>query len=111
MTNISLDHGLSSEACHAFANLGARILGWRFGSFRDGHLFGQLAIRMIEDLGLDRYASRVYAIVSGIVAPWNLPLRDAYSIARRAVELPKERGGIGYSGYAWVCGLTALLRE
>ena len=109
MTNISLEHGISAEASHAFANLGARVLGWRHGSFHDGHLFGRAAMRMIEELGLDRYASRVYAIVSGVVSPWNQPLRESYGIARRAIDLPKERGGIGYSGYAWVCGLTALL--
>jgi PAS domain S-box-containing protein len=109
MTNITLDHGCTPEACHAFANLGARVLGWRFGSFQDGHRLARLAIGMIEDRGLDRYASRVYAIVSGVVSPWNQPLRDSYLIARRAIDLPKERGGIGYSGYAWVCGLTALL--
>ena len=109
MANISLDHGLSHEACHVFVNLGARLLGWRFGSFEDGHRFGQVTMRMMEERGFDRYAARVYAIVSGVVAPWNQPLREAYDIARRAIDMPRERGGIGYAGYAWVCGLTALL--
>lgn len=107
--NISLDHGHSADSCHAYVNSGSRIFGWRLGSFQMARDFGDLAMRLMEERGLDRYAARVYAILSGSLGPWNIALRDCYHIALRAVEMPQERGGITYSGYAWVCGLTALL--
>lgn len=109
MANIGINQGFSDESTHAFANLGARVFGWRFGQFEQGHQFGQLAMRLIEDRGYDRHAARVYAIISGIVAPWSQPLRESHAIALRAIELPRERGGLSYAGYAWTCAITALL--
>lgn len=109
IANVSLQHGHADNSCHAYANIGSRIAGWRFGNFDLAREFGDLASRLVEERGFDRHAARVYAIVSGYLGPWNMPLRDCYHIAARAIEMPRERGGITYSGYAWVCGLTALL--
>ena len=109
MVNLSIAHGNTDELCHAYANVGGRILGWRFHDFDAGSRFGRLAIKLMEERGLDRFASRVYAIVSGVIGPWSMPLRDCYAVALRAIEMPRERGGIAYGGYAWVCGITAWL--
>jgi PAS domain S-box-containing protein len=109
MTNISLTRGNCDASCHAYANLGARVLRWRFQDMAAGRAFGRLALRLIDERGFDRYASRVYTIISGVDTPWSAPLRESFEIAFRAIEMPRERGGIVYSGFGWVCGLTALL--
>lgn len=109
MASISLEHGLSHESAHIFSNLAGLVLGWRFGDFMTGHRFGQLALRLADERGFDRYAARIYAVVSGTVGPWSLPLADCFDLAIRALEMGREQGGVTYPGYAWSTGLTAAL--
>jgi PAS domain S-box-containing protein len=107
MVNIGLEHGVSSESAHAYSNMGGQIMGWRFGTFEDGQRFGRLALRMV-DRGFSRYAARIYAIISGTVGIWMLPLRECYELAVRATNVDRAQGGIIYSGYAWATGLSSL---
>ncbi|MDH7972862.1 AAA family ATPase [Sphingomonas sp. AR_OL41] len=109
MANISLDHGLAHESAHIFSNLGGLVIGWRFGDFASAHQFGRLALRLADERGFDRYASRIYAVVSGTVGPWSLPLRDCFELSMRALEMGREQGGVTYAGYAWSTALSAAL--
>lgn len=108
MMRIGLNHGHSSESPHVYAGFGGLVLGWRLGTFDDAQLFGRLAIRLVDERGLDRYAPRVYAVVAGTLGLWSLPLVDCYKIAVRATDADREHGGIVYSGYAWSVGMSAL---
>jgi PAS domain S-box-containing protein len=109
MVNLSLGHGQIDETVHAYVNLGAYVVGWRYGDFATGHAFAQLATRLVDEYGYDRYAARAFAVMSGTVGPWCIPLRDCYNLAIRATEIGQAQGGITYSGYAWACGLVVLL--
>jgi predicted ATPase/signal transduction histidine kinase/GAF domain-containing protein len=109
MANISLDHGLTHESAHIFSNLGGIVLGWRFGDFATAHQFGKLSLRLADDRGFDRYASRIYAVVSGTSGPWSLPLENCFELAMRALEMGREQGGVTYAGYAWSTALSAAL--
>jgi len=109
MANISLDYGLTHESAHIFSNLAGLALGWRFGSFDMAHQFGRLSLRLADERGLDRYASRIYAVISGTVGPWSLSLDDCFDLSMRALEMGREQGGVTYAGYAWSTGLTAAL--
>lgn len=109
LAKLSLAFGNADETPHAYACLAGQVFGWHIGTFDQAAEIGQLARRLVEDEGYDRYAARVYAVLSGTIGPWSVPLADCYAMAVRATEIGREQGGIIYSGYAWGCALTALL--
>lgn len=109
MANVSVIHGNANESVHAYASLAGLVLGWTVGTFEEALAFGRVAIRLIEERGLGRHASRGYAIIAGTIGPWSRPLAECYAIGVKAAEIGRQQGGVAYSGYAWGCALTALL--
>ena len=108
MVRISLDHGCSELTSHALAVAGTHTLGWRVGSFHDGENLCKLALRIVDELGFVRYASRTYTTVASN-GHWSRPLRACYALAQRAATMPRDHGGIGFTGYAWISALSALI--
>jgi predicted ATPase len=100
IARLCVQHGISDGAAHAFAGL-ARVVGWSFGELETGHRFGQLALRLVDERGLDRFAERVYSVVAAFVAPYTMRLRECGELALRAAELGPERGGLSFTGYSW----------
>ena len=111
VTNLTLEHGLTDESSSAFANLSGMVLGWRFGKFETGQRFARLALRLADECGYDRYASRLCAVISGTIGPWSLPLRDCFDLAMRSLEMGRQQGGVTYAGYAWSTAITAALDD
>jgi predicted ATPase len=100
IARIAVDHGVSDAAAHAFAGL-TRVVGWSFGELETGQRFGRLALRLVGDRGLHRFAERVYGVVAAFAAPYTLRLRECGELALQAAELGPERGGLSFSGYSW----------
>jgi PAS domain S-box-containing protein len=100
IASIAVEHGISDAAAHAFAGL-TRVVGWNFGELETGQRFGRLALRLVDDRGLHRFAERVYGVIAAFAAPYTQPLRECGQLALRAAELGPERGGVSFSGYSW----------
>jgi predicted ATPase len=100
IARLCVEHGVSDGAAHAFAGL-ARVVGWSFGDLETGQRFGRLALRLVDERGLDRFAERVYSVVAAFVAPYTMRLRECSELALRAAELGPERGGLSFTGYSW----------
>ncbi len=75
LVNLSLQHGNADGSCIAYSALNL-ILVPRFGDYRTGHRFGELACALVRRGGLDRHAGRVYSAFGSYVMPWakHLPL-------------------------------------
>ena len=54
ITNLSLEHGNGDASCYAYATL-STVLGLSFGDYSAGYHFGQLAIDLVEQRGLDHF--------------------------------------------------------
>ena len=108
MAILSLQYGNTDESCHAYTNLGF-ILGARFGHFKTAVRFGRLGVEVVHSRGLVNHAARVYSTFAALVVPWVLPLRDAYSIARRATEVGAHRGELTWSAYGWWTRVASML--
>jgi PAS domain S-box-containing protein len=100
IARLCVEHGVSDGAAHAFAGL-ARVVGWSFGDLETGQRFGRLALRLVDERGLDRFAERAYSVVAAFVAPYTMRLRECSELALRAAELGPERGGLSFTGYSW----------
>jgi PAS domain S-box-containing protein len=100
IARLCVEHGVSDGAAHAFAGLG-RVVGWSFGELETGQRFGRLALRLVDERGLDRFAERVYSVVAAFIAPYTMRLRECGELALRAAEMGPERGGLSFTGYSW----------
>ncbi|MGE5201503.1 MAG: GAF domain-containing protein, partial [Acidobacteriota bacterium] len=109
MATISVEHGNCDATPHAYAGLAGRLFGWRLGSFAAGRDLGRVAMRLVDEFGYDRYAERVCAVTSAVIAPFQMPLREAYELALRVTEMSPDRGGLMYTGYAWCSCVCFLL--
>ena len=107
IARLSVEHGVSDSAAHAFSGL-ARVVGWNFGNLEIGQSFGRLALRLVEDRGLTRFAERVYSVVAAFVAPYTMRLRECKELALRAAELGPEHGGLSFTGYSWALVVSFL---
>jgi PAS domain S-box-containing protein len=107
-TNLSLEHGHNDFSIFAYGTL-PTILGPRFGPFREGLQFGQLAVDLVEKRDLTRFKARAYAIYGSLVTPWTRPLRETIDVERRAVAAALETGDPVHASYAHNQGLAVLL--
>lgn len=109
MARATLEYGCIDESAHALACLSGLVLGWRVGSYLDARRLSEVVLTLVRERGLNRYARRVYSVLSGTIGPWSMPLRDCFELAVLATASSEEPGGLHYSGFAWATGLVALL--
>lgn len=109
MVDLSLEHGNSDEVCVAHALIGGLVCGWRVGTFATGRQFGELALRLADECGLDRYAARVYQVVGALIRPYHIPLSQCDALLIRSTEAGIERGGLVFAGYGWASQVGQLI--
>jgi signal transduction histidine kinase len=100
IVSFSLDHGNSDPACAAYAGM-AQFLGPLFGDYRISYEFVALAVELVETRGLTEFKSRVFGCYGSMVIPWLNHIREGYSFAARASEVPKGRDQPTYAYYAF----------
>jgi len=96
--SLSLEHGNCDASCVAYAWL-ARIAGWRFGQYRDGFRFGQLAYELVERRGLVRFEARTYLCFATFVVRWTKHVRVCRDWVRRAFEAADRIGDLTYAAF------------
>jgi PAS domain S-box-containing protein len=107
MANISMQHGTSGAAAHAYGNW-ATVLGPAFHRYREGYCFAKLACDLVEKHGFIGYHARALHLM-GIVAFWTQPIATAMDFQRAAFRIETETGDLAYACYSAYHSVTALL--
>ena len=99
MVRLSVQHGNAPSSIHGYA-----VFGWVLaGYFRDvplGHRFGELALALLDRLGLERYRPLVL-LQRRNIGEWSRPIAEAIGFAREGFDLCVARGDLGFACY---CG-------
>jgi PAS domain S-box-containing protein len=97
--NLSLDHGNGDASSGAYVWLGV-IAGPRFGNYKAGFEFGQLAYQLVEQLGFKRFQAATYMLFGNLVIPWTKHIRSGQDLVRRAFEEACKNGDLTFAGYS-----------
>ncbi|WP_412025902.1 AAA family ATPase [Burkholderia cepacia] len=87
--NLAIEHGHSDASADVYVCMN-QIFGARYGDYAASLAFGELALHLVDERGLDRYRGRVYMAYGTIVVPWVLPARSARGYIARAFEITVE---------------------
>ncbi|MCC8935668.1 AAA family ATPase [Bradyrhizobium sp. Arg68] len=101
MANLSLDHGHSDGSPQAFVEL-SRVIGPRFGHYRDGLRFGHLGAALAERDEFARFRGKVYCVAGYHVLPWTHPIQAASSMMQRGLDLAEEASDVLFAGFCQV---------
>jgi PAS domain S-box-containing protein len=97
--NLSLEHGNGDASSGAYVWLGV-IAGPRFGNYRAGYEFGQLAYQLVEQLGFKRFQAATYMLFGNLVMPWTKHIRAGQDLVRRAFDAACKNGDLTFAGYS-----------
>jgi PAS domain S-box-containing protein len=109
MVNISMQHGASGAAAHAYGNWGS-MLGPLFHRYRDAHSFAKLACDLVEKHGFLAYRARVH-YATGMVAFWTQPITTAIEFNRGAFRTATETGDMTTACYSVARNIIMLLQR
>ncbi|MDB5764049.1 MAG: hypothetical protein JWQ21_3044, partial [Herminiimonas sp.] len=107
MVNLSLQHGMSGAAAHAYGYFGF-TLGPLFQRYRDGYRFTRLGCDLVEKHGFLAYRAKVQD-ATGIAAFWTQPMATAIDFVRASLRAALETGDLTYACYAMYHIVTLLL--
>ncbi|MBV8453758.1 MAG: AAA family ATPase, partial [Deltaproteobacteria bacterium] len=108
MVNLSLEHGNTDASCHAYVHVGG-IAGPRFGNYKAGFQFGQLAYDLVERRGLTRFAARTHLGFAVLIMSWTKPWRMSRDLIRHALDALNSIGDLMQVSYSWFCLIENLL--
>jgi predicted ATPase len=106
--NLSLQHGNGEASSGAYVWLGV-IAGPRFGNYKAGFEFGQLAYQLVEQLGFKRFQAATYMLFGNLVMPWTKHIRTGQGLVRRAFDEACKNGDLTFAGYSCNNLITNLL--
>jgi PAS domain S-box-containing protein len=109
MVNVSMQHGTSGAAGHAYAYWGA-MLGPVFHRYRDAHRFAKLACDLVEKYGFIAYHAKVHYAM-GTVAFWTQPIASAIDFMRATFRAAIETGDLTFACYGMFQSITGLLLQ
>ncbi len=107
MVNISMQHGMSGAAAHAYACLGT-LLGPVFHRYREGYRLGRLACDLVEKHDFCAYHTKVHHEM-GATSVWTQPLTSAIEFRRAVARIATETGDLTYACYNLHQTITGLL--
>lgn len=99
MTSISLRHGNAPASAMAYATFGV-VVSHRFGKYREGHRFGQLAVNLVDRTQAVAYRSKVYFLMGGCIAPYSRPLTSSLEYLDRCFQAALETGDVTFACYS-----------
>jgi PAS domain S-box-containing protein len=97
--NLSLERGHSDASCVAYVYFG-KVAGPRFGDYKAGLRFGQLAYDLVEKRGLERFRARTYLWFAQYVLPWTNHVKSCRELMRRAFEAATRVGDLNLAVYS-----------
>jgi PAS domain S-box-containing protein len=107
MVNVSMLHGASGAAAHAYGYWGA-VLGPVFHRYRDAYRFAKLACDLVEKHGFITYQSKVYFAMAS-VAFWTQPIASVINFMRTGFRIAIERGDLNFACFGMHGCVTGLL--
>ncbi|WP_321949287.1 AAA family ATPase [Paraburkholderia sp. J10-1] len=90
---LSLRHGLSDSAAYGFVCLNL-VFAERYGDYRTGYEFAQLAVDVVDRCKRSRYKARIYMRFGSLVIPWSRPAQDAMPYIEQAKKVAKADGDL-----------------
>jgi len=102
MTALSLERGIAPASPKGIVNYGAVLA--EHGRFREGYLFGRLAVDLADRHGLARTKPRVLYTLAGGLNHWVNHLRTTPAIVDEGVRLSAEHGERDYGAYLLTLG-------
>ena len=107
MVSVSIQHGMSGAAAHAYACLGS-VLGANFHRYREGYRLARLACDLVEKHAFTAYDTKVYHAM-GLAAFWTEPLTSVIELRRATTRTATERGDLTFACYGMHQSITYLL--
>jgi predicted ATPase/signal transduction histidine kinase len=107
MVNISMQHGMSGPAAHAYACLGT-LLGPVFHRYPEGYRLGRLACDLVEKHDFSAYHTKVHHEM-GATSVWTQPLTSAIEFRLAVARIATETGDLTYACYNLHQTITGLL--
>jgi PAS domain S-box-containing protein len=107
MVNVSMRHGASGAAAHAYGYWGA-MLGPVFHRYRDAYRFAKLACDLVEKHRFITYQSKVY-FATASVAFWTQPIASVIDFMRTGFRIAIERGDLNFACFGMHGCVTGLL--
>ncbi|KAM3112915.1 trifunctional serine/threonine-protein kinase/ATP-binding protein/sensor histidine kinase [Phormidesmis sp. 146-33] len=95
--NLSLKYGNSSWSAFAYANYG--LLLSTTGNPKTGYHFGQLAIRLLEQLDAKSLKAKIFTIVYSMTTHWQQPLTASLQPLKEGYHSGLETGDLEYASY------------
>jgi predicted ATPase/signal transduction histidine kinase/GAF domain-containing protein len=96
--NISVQHGMSGPAAHAYGCLGS-LLGPVFHRYREGYRLGRLACDLVEKHDFTPYHTKVLHEM-GATCLWTQPIASAIELRRAVARNATETGDLTYACYS-----------
>ncbi|WP_437477648.1 AAA family ATPase [Sorangium sp. So ce1014] len=93
MVKLSLRHGNAESSAHAYAAF-ARMIGPRFGRYKEAYLFGKLGRDLADRSGLLRTKSLVFTLFGQHVVFWTHHYRETYPYTRAGFSAAVESGNL-----------------
>jgi PAS domain S-box-containing protein len=110
MVNLSMEHGASGAAAHAYAILG-HILGPVFHRYSEGYRFAKLACDLVEKHGFTAYHAKVHHAMA-LAAQWTHSITTAIDFNRATIRTAIETGDLTFACYSMCqCVHELLLRN
>ncbi|HIK12866.1 MAG TPA: AAA family ATPase [Oscillatoriaceae cyanobacterium M33_DOE_052] len=107
LVSLSLQHGNAPESALGYANYGV-FLGTASGAYRDGRLFGKLAMRLSDKFNNIAYKCKVCLVVANYIIPWTSHLKHATSINNEGYQAGLESGNLPDAGYILLLKLMEM---
>jgi PAS domain S-box-containing protein len=107
MANVSMQHGASGAAAHAYGFLGI-VLAAVFHRYRDAYGFAKLACDLVEKHGFIAYKSKVYSAMAA-VAFWTQPIANVIDFIRTGIRTAIETGDLYFACYGMHGCIASLL--
>ena len=107
MVNLSVQHGTSGAAAHAYAWLGF-ILGSAFHRYHEGYRLARVACELVEKRGFIAYEAKVRHAM-GWVAFWTQSIGTALDFNRAAFRAAVETGDLTDACFSLLQAVAALL--
>jgi predicted ATPase len=120
MVQLSINYGHSQESAYVYALYGM-VLCTKLQDVDAAYQFGQLALKLVEQYGVEQNKSRVYLLVYLFIHPWKEPLRSSVAALSEGYQDGLAAGDFAFAGYCLVSScvlsyfsgkdLTVLERE
>ncbi|MEB3278417.1 MAG: AAA family ATPase [Lyngbya sp.] len=96
---LSIKYGNSSESIYAYAVYGLILCGV-LGDLQAGYEFGQLALRLLQQLNSKEFKTKALFIAYGFISHWKAPAKETLLPLMEAYKSGLETGDLEYAAYA-----------